>query len=78
VAYSKARTVDSVYISLHAIVGTLKKISKGEIPNTKSKTVSEVLDEITNVLNNRVVDFSNIVKQIEVLNPKQSFDETKK
>ncbi|XP_025202803.1 zinc finger MYM-type protein 1-like [Melanaphis sacchari] len=43
---SHKRAVDAVYFSLPAIVKTLKKISKGEIPNTKQKTVSEAQDKV--------------------------------
>jgi len=38
---SHKRAVDSVYISLPAIVQTLRQISEGNIPNSKLKAVSE-------------------------------------
>lgn len=38
---SHKRAVDSVFNNLPAIVKTLRKISKGKISNTKSKTISE-------------------------------------
>lgn len=48
---SHKRAVDAVYFSLPAIVKTLKKISKGEIPNTKQKTVSEAQGLLLHIIN---------------------------
>ncbi|KAL4121241.1 hypothetical protein QTP88_013793 [Uroleucon formosanum] len=48
---SHKRAIDAVYFSLPAIVKTLKKISKGEIPNTKQKTVSEAQGLLLHIIN---------------------------
>ncbi|KAL4103938.1 hypothetical protein QTP88_019255 [Uroleucon formosanum] len=48
---SHKRAVDAVYFSLPAIVKTLKKISKGEVPNTKQKTVSEAQGLLLHIIN---------------------------
>lgn len=63
--------MDSVSNSLPAIVKTLRQISKGKIPNTKSKTVFEVQGLLFHVMKLKfsfmLVMWKNILEKAYIL-----------
>lgn len=68
---SHKRAVDSVYINLPAIVTSLKRISDGELPNIKLKTISEAQGLLFKIMNFKfsflLVLWKNILGKVNIL-----------
>jgi len=68
---SHKRAVDSVYINLPAIVTSLKRISDGELPNIKLKSISEAQGLLIQIMNFKfsflLVLWKNILGKVNIL-----------